>query len=59
MQKQRIETIESNDMAEFTSQVNTYLEEGWTISSTSCGFANSEAYEFCSIYQAVLVMEMD
>ena len=41
----------------FEEKVNELLKMGYKISSTSCGFVNSEAYDFCSVYQAILIKE--
>lgn len=40
---------------EFENMVNAYLKEGWEISSTSCGFINSELYDYKDWYQAILI----
>ena len=52
---QEILVLEESDKGKFEFNVNVYLSEGWTISSTSCGFVNSERYDFCSTYQAILI----
>lgn len=54
---QSIKVIEENNKINFESEVNYYLDIGYKISSTNCGFVNSEEYDFCSCYQAVLVKE--
>jgi hypothetical protein len=56
--KQQILIIENSDAVDFENRVNVCLTEGWKISSTSCGFVNSESYNFCSSYQAILVKEV-
>ena len=53
--KQEIKVYESSNESEFEAYVNAMLKDGWQISSTSCGFVNSENYDFCSSYHAVLV----
>lgn len=47
--------IETGDRDEFTKQINELLKDGWKVSSTSCGFVNSEAYDFCNYYHAILL----
>lgn len=47
--------VETSDHTEFENQVKGYLSQGYKISSTNCGFVNSEKYDFCSIYQAILI----
>ncbi|HHX61782.1 MAG TPA: hypothetical protein GX707_13925 [Epulopiscium sp.] len=42
----------------FESTVNEYLSKGYKISSTSCGFLNSEEYEFVTNFQAILFKEV-
>lgn len=54
---QSIKVIEENNKINFESEVNYYLDIGYKISSTNCGFVNSEVYDFCSCYQAILVKE--
>lgn len=54
-EKQTIKVVHSSDEVKFTEQVNNLLNEGWTINSTSCGFVNSAQYDFCSVYQAILI----
>ena len=48
---QIIKVIEESDMNKFESKVNDLLQNGYKISSTSCGFVNSEKYDFCSSYR--------
>lgn len=52
-----IKVINLSDESEFELMVNAWLKEGWKVSSTSCGFVNSEAYDFCGCYQAILIKE--
>jgi len=52
---QTIKVIDLCDSAKFEAEVNSWLSKGYVISSTSCGFVQSEKYEFCTSYQAVLV----
>lgn len=49
--------IEANSKTEFVEKVNFNLKRGYKISSTSCGFVDSAEYDYCSIYQAILVKE--
>lgn len=51
----QIKVIENGDMNKFEAEVNELLRNGYSISSTSCGFINSEQYDFCSSYQAILI----
>ena len=51
----KIKVVESSDMNKFENEVNELLKDGYSISSTSCGFVNSENYDFCSSYQAILI----
>jgi len=50
-----IEVVETSDPDKYKAQMNKLLAEGYRISSTSCGFVNSEQYDFCGMYQAILV----
>jgi len=55
---QQIKTIDVSDGEKFNKEVNELLAQGYKISSTSCGFINSESYEFCSQYFAILVIDL-
>lgn len=54
---QSIKVIDSSDIDEFEKDINELLVKGFKISSTSCGFVNSEIYDFCHCYQAILLKE--
>lgn len=54
---EEIIVIEANSKTEFVGKVNFNLERGYKISSTSCGFVDSSEYDYCSVYQAILVKE--
>ena len=54
----KIKTIHFSDEGEFDKKVNEMLNEGYDILSTSCGFVNSERYDFCGVYQAILIKEV-
>lgn len=55
---QEIKVIEMMNDSDFENTVNAHLEEGWKISSTNCGFLNSENYDFRSVFQAILIREV-
>ena len=55
---QEIKVISYPDEGYFESLVNNLLKEGWRISSTNCGFLNSENYNFGNVYQAILIREV-
>lgn len=52
---QQIKVIESSDAISFEDQVNEELKRGYKVLSGSCGFVNSEEYDFCSSFQAILI----
>lgn len=52
---EQIKIIDSDSSKNFEEEINELLKEGWTISSTSCGFINSEEYSFKDLYQAILI----
>ena len=52
-----IKVISLSSESEFENMVNAYLQEGWKISSTSCGFINSGLYDYKDWYQAILIKE--
>lgn len=55
---QEIKALNLTDETEFENIVNGFLAEGWKISSTSCGFVNSENYDFCTSFQAILAKDI-
>ena len=54
-----IKVISESSENDFVFKVNALLEQGYKILSSSCGFVNSERYDFCSSYQAILYLESD
>ncbi len=50
-----IKVIDENNGKVFESKCNELLKAGWVLDSSSCGFVNSEEYDFCSSYQAIFV----
>ena len=56
---QQIKTVNITDENAFEKEVNNLLHKGWRVSSTACGFCNSESYDFCTSFQAVLVREVE
>ena len=53
----KIVTVSNNKQGDFEYMVNEYLEEGYKLSSSNCGFINSEAYDFVDVWQAILYKE--
>lgn len=52
-----IEIVSTCNKLEFKTVVEGFLREGYKILSTNIGFVNSEAYDFCDCYQAILLKE--
>lgn len=52
-----IKVISTSDEDAFERRVNELLENGYKLSSSSCGFVDSEKYDYCSSYQAILIKE--
>lgn len=52
---QEVEIVEAADPDDFVERVNKLLSEGFQLSSSSCGFVDSEKYDFCGNYQAILL----
>lgn len=50
-----VKTIETSDKDKFEQQVNELLNQNFKLSSSSCGFVNSKEYDFCPLYQAILI----
>ena len=59
MLKKHIKIVENCDKGNFTAEVNILLNKGYKILSTNCCVINSEAYDFCSCFQAILLKEGD
>lgn len=57
MLKKHIKIVENCDKGNFTAEVNILLNKGYKILSTNCCVINSEAYDFCSCFQAILLKE--
>ena len=53
--KRQIKVLNMTDEIEFERVVNGYLLEGWEVLSTSCGFINSENYDFFFFFQSILI----
>ena len=43
----------------FAAKCNGYINNGYEVSSSSCGFVQSEAYDFCGSYQAILIKKKE
>lgn len=52
-----IKVIDVSDEDEFEGYVNAYLEDGYKLLSSSCGFVNSENYGFSRVYPAILIKD--
>lgn len=52
-----IKVVESSNKDKFESLTQDLMNQGYKISSTSCGFVNSEKYDFCDSYQAILIKD--
>lgn len=50
-----VKVVNLTDENDFEKEINRLLDLGYQISSTSCGFINSEKYDFCTSFQAVLI----
>lgn len=53
----QIKIVENNDKDRFEEDVNKLLNIGYKILSSNCSMINSEAYDFASYYQAMLLTE--
>lgn len=54
-----IKIIETNSANEFKTDVEDLLNKGYKILSTNITVINSEAYDFCSCYQAMMLKEVN
>ena len=50
----KVKTVRESSVEEFESKCNALLEQGYEIIACNCGFVNSEAYDFCDSWMAVL-----
>lgn len=48
-----IEVVEADNAPGFRAECDELVEHGYRLVAASCGFVNSEGYDFCSSYQAV------
>ena len=55
----KIKVVASSDAIDFENKVNKIIEAGFKLSSSSCGFVNSERYDFCDAYHAILIKTED
>jgi len=58
MKQLELLVVRTQDMSEFAKECNQYLEAGFTLVSSSCGFMNSEEYDFQDIWQAIFVRDL-
>lgn len=54
---EQIKVIDDSDQKRFEKTVNELLKDSWKLVTASCGFINSEQYDFCDYYQAILKRE--
>ncbi len=54
METKRIQTKDLSDEDKFREEVNSYLGAGGKLLSCSSGVVNSEAYDFCSWWHAII-----
>jgi len=54
MIQRKIEIVQSNDEETFKQKVQELLNDNWYIQSCNCGFIQSETYDFCNVFQAIL-----
>jgi hypothetical protein len=52
---QLIKVVHESDEAKFEKEVHSLIAQGYRIDSTSCGFVQSERYDFCNAFHAVLI----
>jgi len=45
--------VDESDSDKFEERCKRLHEEGYLLQSSSCGFANSEAYDYCTSLQAI------
>lgn len=54
--KKPVVVVNLNDEQEFEKTCASWIAAGYRLDSSSCGFANSEAYDFASVYHAIFVL---
>lgn len=47
--------VNERDEDHFTDRVNSLIDDGYVISSSNVGFVQSESYDFCGAYYALMV----
>lgn len=54
---EKVVVIHETDAKDFEKECNYYLNKGYKLSSSYCGFVQSESYDFCGSYHAIFVKE--
>ena len=55
-EKNPIVVLEESDGTTFQDKCRMLVKDGYRLNSSSCGFVQSEAYDFCSSWHAVFVL---
>ena len=55
IEKNNVIVIDESSAEEFARLIDESILKGYKINSTNCGFVNSEKYDFCASYQAILI----
>ena len=53
-----VKTVESSDKVDFENACAELYKLGYVLSSSNCGFVDSQEYGFCSCYHAVFVLPL-
>ncbi len=51
----KIKTVSSSDKNIFEDKVNELLNSGYSLMSASCRFVNNDKYDYCDVWQAILI----
>lgn len=55
LKRKPVIVVEESDLNRFQDECARLILADYKLSSSSCGFVNSEAYDFCSAYHAVFI----
>jgi len=54
--RQKLVTVRNDGEGDFSAMCNSLLEVGYVLSSSCCGFVNSESYNFIDVWMAIFVL---
>lgn len=59
MKKFTVEVLDETSNVIFKNKCEDLLNDGYKMKSSSCGFVQSDEYDFCTSFQAIFVKEAE